>query len=297
MLRTNNNQNNRSSLLAAVALAAAPVLMSASAAMARPAINYFTGFEPAPFNNGDPVPSVGTLNGWYRQDGAPTATALPGVFITNTQASAGVQSMTINNAPPFNQADPGSVTYSISPVGSLAGANDLVANGTPYVHVQVDMMVQDGADIDDTSDWFQMDVYDSTANVLTASVLRTAIAAVPGGAPTSAAVYTTLPNGQINPAPVGAGANSGVWGTYALDLDYVTHTFVVSLNNVPLTLPLPMNVAANDGMDINFTVSGRGIDAAYFDNFSVSAVPEPTTVAALGLATTGLLARRRRRNG
>jgi hypothetical protein len=132
-------------------------------------------------------------------------------------------------------------------------------------------------------------VYDSTANIRTASVAR---GTEFFGTDLLPRVYTTGASGAFNPVAIGVAPASAVWGTYAIDLNYLTRTFSVSLNSVTLASNVPMHALADNGIDINFTVNGRGIDVAYFDNFLVSAVPEPATISAI--AMLALLTRRRR---
>lgn len=288
---------NRKSLtlVAAAAMASAALIAFNNASIAAP-VSYSTGFEQPTFPLNSNVPSTPppTLSGWFRQDGTPTATGLPDVNITNAAASSGTQSLRVLNNGPQNQVDLGSVTYAISPVSTLAGAGNVVANGTPFVTIQWDMRVDDGSDIDNTSDTWALDVYDSSANIRTASIARSALAGIAGGTPTSSAIYMTNSTGAYTPASIGAGPASGAWGTYRLEMNYTNHTFAFFLNNVAQGGG-PMNVAADNGIDINFTVNGRGMDIAYFDNFSVNAVPEPASLGVVGLALGSLLARRRNR--
>lgn len=283
---------NCQSLSLFVAAAASAFILNGASSAAP--ISYSTGFEQPQFPLNANVPSTPppTLSGWFRQDGTPTATGLPGVNITNAAASSGTQSLRVVNNGPANQAEAGSVSYVISPVYTLAGASDVVANGTPFVTIQWDMRIDDGADIDNTSDTWALDVYDSSANTRAVSVARSALAAVPGGAPTTSGIYLSNVTGSYTPVPATAGPASGAWGTYRLELDYSTDTFAFFLNGVPQGGGA-MNAAADNGIDINFTVNGRGLDVAYFDNFSVNAVPEPASTAMLGLAAVSMLARRR----
>src|SRR4051812_11488342 len=144
----------------------ATALLGASQLFAVP-LSYSTGFDAPAFVVGNQVPSTPppTLNGWYRQDGSTTVTALPIVDITNVASTGGGQSLRVKNQAPSNQLDPGSVTYVISPSLSFPGANNVVANGTPFVFVKWDMRVDDPANIANTSDTWTLDVYDSTENI------------------------------------------------------------------------------------------------------------------------------------
>ena len=114
--------------LAAAALAV--MVIAGNAADGAPIV-YSTGFDAPGFTVGQNVPSTPppTLNGWYRQDGSPTTTALPIVDITNVTSTGGGQSLRVKTQAPYQQLDPGSVTYVIAPSLSLPGAGDVVANG------------------------------------------------------------------------------------------------------------------------------------------------------------------------
>jgi hypothetical protein len=91
----------------------------------------------------------------------------------------------------------------------------------------------------------------------------------------------------------------GQWNRYALELDYATRTYRGYVNGVL--------VGGDDFIDdedgiVGFTDAPIGSlqagaadvpGVAYFDNYTIEVVPEPTTVAIFGLASLGLLARRR----
>ena len=73
------------------------------------------------------------------------------------------------------------------------------------------------------------------------------------------------------------------------------HRKPTSLVEVPTGPARLMNPASDNGIDINFTVNGRGLDEAYFDNFIVSAVPEPTSIGTITMFAVAALGTRRRR--
>ena len=91
----------------------------------------------------------------------------------------------------------------------------------------------------------------------------------------------------------------GQWNNYAVELDYATRTYRGYVNGVL--------VGGDDFIDeedgiVGFTdapiasLQAGAVDVpgvAYFDNYTIEVVPEPTTVAIFGLASLGLLARRR----
>ncbi|MGH7180277.1 MAG: hypothetical protein ACREJC_23060 [Tepidisphaeraceae bacterium] len=275
----------------AIALGAALLSISlTSVAQARP-WSYSTGFESPLYLNTDPVPTIGTLNGWYREDGSPTATAPPGVSITNTVASSGSQSMRFLNNSPYDQLDAGSVTYSISPIrSSMPGTANMVLAGLPFVHIQWDMRVDDPTDIDDTSDTWCLDVYDGDESDRTLSIAR-GITNING--PNEPNIYGTDLTGAFDPNELGDAPASGVWGTYEIDMDYTSGTWTFKLNSVLMGGVRPFASGADNGLDVNFTVNGRGIDVAYFDNYSVTATPEPASLC--GLLFGGMMMFRRTR--
>ena len=91
----------------------------------------------------------------------------------------------------------------------------------------------------------------------------------------------------------------GQWNRYALELDYATRTYRGYVNGVL--------VGGDDFIDEEDGIAGftdapiAALQAgdvnvpgvAYFDNYRIEVVPEPTTAAIFGLAALGLLARRR----
>ena len=91
------------------------------------------------------------------------------------------------------------------------------------------------------------------------------------------------------------------WNNYTLEMNYVTKTYQAYVNGTavgdaePFVDPgitsftdAPISTLAASG--------GAGLLApgtAYFDNYGIEIVPEPSTVAIIGLASLGLLRRRR----
>jgi PEP-CTERM motif len=277
------------SLVFVAAAAAAPLFALTTTSSAN--FQYSTGFESPQYTIGN----VG--NGWTRQDGTPTSSAAPTVTVTGN-GNGSAQGLSIINNSPEHQLDDGSVTYVIAPVRTIFGTetNDMVASHNDQVHVQWDMRVNDTPNINNTSDTWALDVYDSTGETRAASFARSAISSQPGGAVTATGLYATDGSGEYNPSALASFANdSGAWNTYAMDLNYLTRTFTVSFDGQQLGGDRSFNSAADNGFDVNFTVNGRGLDSADFDNFSVTATPEPASLGLLGLMCGALLGRRHRR--
>jgi hypothetical protein len=260
-------------------------------------ISYSTGFETGqgfPLNSNLPT-TPSALSGWSRLDGFSASIAQPIVDINATN-NGGSQGLRVQNASPFNQADLQSYTYALSPVINSPGATDLIANGTPIVKVKFDMRVDDTANITQSTDIWFAEIFDDNTGQRLAGIGRVVIA------PGDARIYATGADGEVVNSPIGLAAASGVWGSYEMDLNYVTRTFQVFLNNVAVggvqsmyDLGSSVLNAPYNGLDFDFSESGRGLDVAYFDNVSIlAAVPEPTSLALAGLGAAAALLKRRR---
>jgi len=245
---------------------------------------YSTGFESSDgFTLNSALPSAPTLpSDWYRLDGATTTT--PPIVDINSTNHGGSQGLRIvNQGPNVDQSDPDSNTFVQSPVINMPGTSGLIASNKAYVSIKWDMRVVDAPDSADDSTYIGLDVYDASGNAIT-TVGREVIGGTPAliGLNDSGVDFTVL---DFAPA-------SDLWASYELKLDFVLQKYQLFVDNVAAGSARPFVPGAEDSLDINFTDVGRGLDTAYFDNFSVTAVPEPSALA--GALVLGMVARRRK---
>jgi hypothetical protein len=137
------------------------------------------------------------------------------------------------------------------------------------------------------SNIFEMGMYNGPSHYAVRAVL-------PGP---SWLAFTGLVNDAGNPI-----ANSPVagWHTYRLELDGATATFTLDLNgdgNINGTVVVP--VVFNGAAPLNTVRLGLGLSSAgggaNFDNVSLAVVPEPASMALVGLMGLGLACVRTRR--
>jgi PEP-CTERM motif-containing protein len=91
------------------------------------------------------------------------------------------------------------------------------------------------------------------------------------------------------------------WNRFVLEMNYSTKTYQAFVNGNPAGEPEPFVdlgiVGFTDAPISTLAASdGAGLLApgtAYFDNYSIEVVPEPASMAIIGLASLGLLRRRR----
>jgi len=255
--------------------------LSAARAGAAVVTYYQTGFENPPFATGNLDPQ----DNWQQFDGAPAATTM----VVQTGVKNG-GSQALQTTPPAHPGTP-DTDFSYATPNKVAQNSpaDQVAAGAPLVNIQWDMRV-DAATTRSTG--WGLDVFDKQPGnnqTLAVSIDR----AISLGLPS---MYGTNASGDpSNPVFLGNGAADNTFGTYRLELNYQTRMYQLYLNGAPVGSPQSIATAANNGIDIDFHVVGRGQDTAYFDNLSVTAgpVPEPATLGVMLLGGAMLLARRR----
>ena len=95
----------------------------------------------------------------------------------------------------------------------------------------------------------------------------------------------------------------GIWNTVTIDLDYVTRRYLLTVANANGSTTAHRNFPADGAPPIlpldrlgavQFTLPGNN-SVALIDDVTITTVPEPMSLAALGLAGVALAARRRRR--
>jgi hypothetical protein len=243
---------------------------------------YQTGFENPPFVTGN----LNGQDGWEQLDG--TATSNPTMTIQTAVKNGGNQALQItthgNSGDPFSD-----FSYAVPNKVAQNSPADQVAAGAPLVNIQWDMRV-DAATTRSTG--WGLDVFDKQPGnnqTLAVSIDR----AISLGLPS---MYGTNASGDpSNPVFLGNGAADNTFGTYLLQLNYQTRKYQLFLNGSPVGSPQDIATAANNGIDIDFHVVGRGQDTAFYDNLTVTAgpVPEPATIGVLLLGGAMALSRRR----
>ncbi|RYG40496.1 PEP-CTERM sorting domain-containing protein [bacterium] len=155
---------------------------------------------------------------------------------------------------------------------------------------------------------YAMDVFSTTARITRFGLTRNATTNAIG-------VFVTAPfnttTGQFQAGQplfnvtVSAALTANTFYNLESRLNYTTQSMDLYNNGTLFVGNIPFATAATGGAgtqtdfsDADFSiVTGTGNDTGFFDNYKVStiaAVPEPATMAALGLGTAALLRRRRK---
>jgi hypothetical protein len=103
-------------------------------------------------------------------------------------------------------------------------------------------------------------------------------------------------------AETGVLAPFGQWNHYTLEMNYTNHQYTVYFNGAPLATSQFVDnelgiTAFTDAplaaLAATFESISTATGTAYFDNYGIEIVPEPSTMAIIGFASLGLLRRRR----
>lgn len=116
------------------------------------------------------------------------------------------------------------------------------------------------------------------------------LAGTPG--PGSISQTISVPNGYYAVSFEGTSLFTGDLGTVVATFGATTHSFVMtgSIQTYSFIAPASGSSTLTLSTTLNNTTNGN----IFVDNASVQAVPEPTTMAALGLGALGFLKRRRK---
>lgn len=160
-----------------------------------------------------------------------------------------------------------------------------LADGNPIIRVQWDMYVQNSAT--QSAEW-GVEAYDTDTNLIAGVALAT-----------SGFLQGTSANANLGYAQLlGTAPTKNAWHTYVLAMDFSTGSYRVDVDSVLKGFGFLTTTNNHSLSDADFVANFRGLDTAYFDNFSVTSstlgIPEPSAGLALGSAIL-LLARRGRR--
>lgn len=234
-------------------------VVALSGAALAPVLYDSEGFEASKFSTG----SLGGQDGW---DNSFAGTGFD--TVVDTFSNGGTQSVLADG------------TVGGSNWSFVVASHDAGASSDKVVVIQWDMYIETAGAAGPSGLW-GIDVYDDTvARVVALGV-------------DDQGEVTSL---DSNGADAGSGSfvNRDEWNTYAIRIDYVSHTASLWLNNAMVMDGIDTSAATDVFSDADIWVGGGLGDRAFYDNYTVNAVPEPATLAALGLGAAALLRRRRK---
>ncbi len=235
-------------------LAIVAVLGAAVASQAQ--VLYSTGFES--FANG----ALSGQGGWLTD---------PGYDVVNNFARTGSKSVRFDTGPAAGSNwgwwDP--LTYN-----PVTNANKILKS-TIWIHYNEDNSVADS--------FFGLDMYSP-------AVTRVALAQISS----AGLVQGSVAAGSITTF-AGLTANKNQWNRLDVTLNYNSGLMSVALNGTTSATTLSLaSVATTVIDDVDLVSRATGFEVGHFDDLSIQAVPEPGTMAALGLGAAALLRRRKK---
>ncbi|MBL8086453.1 MAG: PEP-CTERM sorting domain-containing protein [Chthonomonas sp.] len=201
-------------------------------------------------------------------------------------------------------------TKAVQVNGGVAGSNWSYPTTTAFVPTPTQNIARISVDIARTvsgttpSFAYAIDVYNTGSLNAFARTLRFGLTSSAGNVRafvTSRFNTTTLQfdaaSAVTNVLVTGALTQS-TWYRFNVDMNYTTKRARILINNTDIAggfvIPFADLLAADfSDADLHVSSNVNATDRGYFDNYKVEAVPEPGTIAALGLGAAAILRRRK----
>jgi len=268
-------------------LVAAAVAMAVGAPVASAALVYDSGgFEAPKFTAGSNLAGQDVLGGpWLKDPGTSTAT------ISTVNAFTGTQDVQVTRVAGVTGDTRWSVTKPQAP-----------STGFNVFDVDADVRVEQASfsglppGNTDFGPAFGLEAYDASTTPLTPKL----IGSLTIDATTGDVLYQAAGTGALT--ETGTVVSRGAYHHLKLRVDFNTGKYQAYVDSTLLRTEPFVDlgiVAFTDAPISTFAASATslntGTGTAYFDNYSINVVPEPTGIALIGLALAGLSGRRRRK--
>jgi len=265
-------------------------LVAAAVALAAPATSAAViydsgGFEAPKFTAGAPLAGQDVISGpWLKDPGTSTA------VVTTTNAFTGTQDVQVTRVP----GPTGDTRWSVTkPQAPATGFN--VFDIDTDVRVEQSTFSGTPPTNTDFGPAFGLEAYDASTTPLAPKL----IGSVTIDATTGDVLYQAAGTGVLT--ETGTVVSRGAYHHLKLEVNFGTGKYSAYVDNALLHTESFVDsgiLAFTDAPIVTFAASATSINTgagtAYFDNYSINVIPEPTGAALIGLALTGLVGRRRR---
>lgn len=261
----------------------AVVTLFAASSFARAQVLYSEGFET--YTSGNVLPPQG---GWIDFGGSQT------IIVSSTQAHTGLNSMRLSEG---TDTQGGTTTgYGSDIYRNFVGAP--ISSG--IVNLRFFQFVQTG--VDSVSHmYFSTKAMDGSAAGFQAGLWLLSSSGT-GGAVVPGTSLIATRGATDTPLAAPVAQVFGAWAEHNLTVNLGTNTFSYSYNGAPVITSAVWDTVPADGISfggINFWMQNGNANAVnnfvFFDDFTLTQVPEPSSIALTGIGLAGAAWWRRRR--